>query len=35
MNAGAASGQAGSYRTLADRFTERYEAEDSWWSTVE
>ncbi|MYE00801.1 MAG: hypothetical protein F4Y03_05900 [Alphaproteobacteria bacterium] len=35
MSAGDASGQAGSYRTLADRFTERYEADDSWWSKVE
>ena len=32
MSAGGASGQSGSYRTLADRFTERYEADDSWWS---
>ena len=35
MSAGDASGGSGSYRTLADRFTERYEAEDSWWSEVE
>ncbi|MCY4232097.1 MAG: hypothetical protein OXF26_14730 [Alphaproteobacteria bacterium] len=28
-----ASGQAG--LPLADRFTERYEADDSWWSEVE
>ena len=35
MSADGASGGSGSYRTLADRFTERYEAADSWWSNVE
>ena len=35
MSAGGTSGGSGSYRTLADRFTERYEADDSWWSKVE
>ena len=35
MSAGDASGASGSWRPLADRFTERYEAADSWWSTVE
>lgn len=35
MSVGDASGGTGSYQPLADRFTGRYEADDSWWSKVE
>ena len=35
MSAAGEPAQSGAYRTLADRFTERYEANDSWWHKVE
>lgn len=35
MNAGDEAGGSGAYRTLADRFTEKYEADGLFWSQVE
>ncbi len=35
MNAGDGAGSSGGYRSLADRFTEKYEADGLFWNQVE
>ena len=35
MNAGGEGGSSGAYRSLADRFTEKYKASDLFWNQVE